>query len=414
MRPISCWGLAVLFLAAPSGFPQSTVTTATATSNSADLKAVDLCAPRDPAAAPVDTSDGRTICTINKETLKPLQPTLLGRFARGFQYKYEIGEQQRLLFVGSSITENPEHYLNQHSLIFDFAELFTSPSELDALVKRIATDPANSKTKTQVMLNVCGEQVLKCLAGGGSMWKRAVSGLSITAALSERPALQQGIVQPEPPFFGHYGVTGQITFNPANLFITGANWKAAIDAAQNIYIAPCEIAEMEAKVGLRKLNLWNAMFRTFVPTFQFKRTSEFDFVKNGGTLIPAPFLESALNSYTFTWDLRKAIEPTAARLARADAASQIASYQDPLLREQPEKSGNKLCIIYSGSLRSFINVPNAFAAASCQKFAEDVGADHYALACVYDDGIKIGVRHPPKDDADPYEKFKAGLVSCKW
>jgi len=401
MRGISCLGITVLFLAVPSAFPQSTATT----SVSADAQGGELCSSGDSAAVPVDASKASTTYTIDKETLKSCQPTLPGRFARGFHYKYEIGEQQRSLAVGSSIVQNPEHYLNQHSLRFDFAELFTSPSDLDDLVQKIAQDRANSKTR--VRLGVCGEQVLECLAGGGSMWKRAVSGLSITAALSERPALQQGIIQPEPSFTGHYGITGQIDFNPANLFITGANWKKATDSAQDISIGSEEIEDIKARVGSAKPKIWGALFQTFVPTFQFKRTSQFDFVKYGGTLIQAPFPESALNSYTFTWDLRKAIAPTATRLAAADAKSKIASYQDPM-----KEKATKLCIAYSGSLSSSVNVPNKFEAASCQKFAKDVGADHYALACVSDNGVRIGTQYPK--DSDPDQKLKAGLDSCKW
>ena len=79
------------------------------------------------------------------------------------------------------------------------------------------------------------------------MWKRALSGLWVTAALSERPAVQQGIILPEPSFTGHYGITGQIDFSPANLFITGANWRKAITVAKNIHISPSEIADMEAR-----------------------------------------------------------------------------------------------------------------------------------------------------------------------
>ncbi len=138
-----------------------------------------------------------------------------------------------------------------------------------------------------------------------------------------------------------------------------------------------------------------------------QRTSQFDFVKYGGTLIQAPFPESALNSYTFTWDLRKAIAPTATRLAAADAKSKIASYQDPL-----KEKATKLCVAYSGPLRSPVNVPSKFEAASCQKFAKDVGADHYALACVSDNGVLIGTPYPK--DFDPDQKLKAGLDSCRW
>jgi hypothetical protein len=92
-----------------------------------------------------------------------------------------------------------------------------------------------------------GSKCSNASPGGGSMWKRALSGLWVTAALSERPAVQQGIILPEPSFTGHYGITGQIDFSPANLFITGANWRKAITVAKNIHISPSEIADMEAR-----------------------------------------------------------------------------------------------------------------------------------------------------------------------
>lgn len=56
----------------------------------------------------------------------------------------------------------------------------------------------------------------------------------------------------------------------------------------------------------QKREHWDAVLQVAIPKFQFKRITQFDFVKNGGILIPAPFPEAALNNYTSrSWPLTK-------------------------------------------------------------------------------------------------------------
>ena len=107
---------------------------------------------------------------ICNSDLKTLAPSGWGRLGRGFQYEYQLGEQFRSVLAGSGSTAqilpNPEHYLNQHSLKFQFSELFRSPAELTSMVKQIAEERAKEKGQ-QFSLERCrSKDVVACLAGG--------------------------------------------------------------------------------------------------------------------------------------------------------------------------------------------------------------------------------------------------------
>src|ERR1700674_704756 len=130
--------------------------------------------------------------------LELLQNSFLARFGRGFQYIFARGEQPASVVIGSGnttqIVANPEHYLNQHSMTFDFKELFVSSSALASMVTAI-----NSSGKGfSLPRGVCGtKSTIECIASAGTWWKRALSGFSVTGALSERPAVQQSTLIPE-------------------------------------------------------------------------------------------------------------------------------------------------------------------------------------------------------------------------
>jgi hypothetical protein len=408
--------------------------------------------------------DEKTV-RICKEELKPLQPTGWGRFGRGFQYTYGRLEQPRSVLVGSGSTtqiiQAPEHYLNQHSLTFDFSEVFTSPADFASMVKTVYADKLEADprvAKKSVELDLCGQQeFIVCLAAGPSAWKRALSGFKITASLSERQGVQQGVIVPEGSFSQHYPFGGEIDFDPAQMFITGTNWKAAIDAVAKNPIGPSQLysqcamyekggdalGDRSIAAGGRGASAQDrgrcvALFArsriatskppsrrdyivaALIPKFGYKRISNFDFVKSSGILIPAPFPESALNSFTVTWDFKRAIAATKSRLDAADAfrasnqpspggnsGIESTSYNVPQSGDDP-----KLCIIYSGAAGSSINVPSTFSADSCYRFARKMSADRYALACVSSNDVLLG---PAMDAAmPPDDKAKPESNSCRW
>jgi hypothetical protein len=384
------------------------------------------------------------VININKDDVKLLEPNSFARLARTFQYSYQRAEQPRSLVIASpdgkttQIINNPEHYLNQHSFTLDFSEMFPASSDLALMVKRIyakrLTNGGDADSPVQ-LTNLCGSKpIIMCLAVGLNPWKRALSGISVTASLSERSAAQQNILVPQPTFSQHYGNSGQIDFDPTRLFMTAANWKNAILAAQSMRIDPMQpysecfqyLADIDPagkhllpenrfqncirRFGTSTIGVprpgpwWKPTLKLFIPKFQFKRTSQFDFIKNGGTLIPAPFPSAALNSYTITWDLRRVIAPTNNRMDAFDAITE--DYKSP---GTPDA---KVCMIGSGASTSYVNVPPTFAADSCRTFATSTSADRYGLACISSNGVSAG---PMTSIATaPDNTTKPASNSCKW
>jgi hypothetical protein len=394
---------------------------------------------------------------ICKGDLKLLQPDGLERFGRGFQYTFQRSEQPRSVVVGSGSTteiiQNPEHYLNQHSLTFQFSELFPSSSDFATMVTRVykdklaAAEDKEEFAKKKVLLKMgCGEYIMTCLAAGSSTWKRALSGVKVTGSLSELQGVQLGVLVPEGAFSNHYQRTGEIDFDPTQIFITGTNWKTAMDALTKIIpIDPDKLSESNCFrpaggnvdtdkrkscladfalgsriTGSKSRPYLDRTLAALIPTFQFKRISVFDFVKSSGVLIPGPYPETALNNYTATWDLRRLIAVTK---ARTDADAAIYGYENPLslngvnkpsnTNKQPQIGGDpKLCITYSGTAGSSVSVPSTFSADSCYRFAKKISASRYALACVSSNDVLIGTSI---DGATaPNDKAKPDPNPCGW
>lgn len=371
-----------------------------------------------------DTEDIRNACilnntcTITDKMLKLLQPNLRARFARGFQYTYEVNEQPgTVVLPNGTFIKNPEHYLQKHSLTFKFGELF--PSELLARVKRdydyVTNNVAKGTEPIQLEGNVCGSTklgIIKCLTNGGSWWQRALTGVSVTGGLSERQAVQQGFLITDQTFTKHYQITGAITFDPTKLFITATNWKNTLDVAQKMprmFDANEDLAAA-ARDALNQKTPWEFVF---IPKIQLKRESQFDFIKYQGTLIAAPFPERALNSLILSWDLTHVIADTKTRID-ADA---MRDYEKPKVQHTSEQQGAKLCVTILGTSKSYISVPLTFNAESCHELAKNIKADQYALACELGDHelgdhVQIGPRINAAEAPDDTKKPNPN--SCRW
>ena len=363
-------------------------------------------------------SSASQVIDLNKNSLKSFEPGIGERVARGFQYEFDRNEQPGFVVISSGNTSqilpNPEHYINQHSLTFQFSELFLSPAELTSIAKQLSAE----NTKARFQFGNGKNNAAEYLVSAGPWWKRAIGGVTTTISLAERPGTQQGILVPNLPFSLHYGFTGQIDFDPTAMFITGKSWKDALDAAKNqdletndgCFARPepginptsesnqkpkshdcaAELATPRIRPGVSRPEK-RRYLEALIPKFQFKRVSQFDFVKNSGILIPAPFPESGLNNYSFTWNLRRVIAPTSDRLA---AETAFEAYHSQPKSQQPSE---KMCITVSGISRNFVSVPDTFEPRSCKALALSIGADHFALACSMSDKVLIGKTVEVKD-----------------
>jgi len=360
--------------------------------------------------------DGR-VCPISKE-VKSLPPSLPGRFARGFQYDYKLLEQPGTVLVSSgagagaitAFLRNPEHYLQQHTVTFKFAELF--PDRLSIFTRGsdyLKKHPEAADKQLSEIL--CGKKpLITCLTQGGSWWQRALMGTSVNMSLSERAAVQQGVIVISPVFGKHYQVNGGFTFDPAKLFPTATNWKSTFDDIQKI---DKTIALLGAGDVISDRQPWKQPWAVLIPKVEFKILSQFDFLKFQGALIAAPFPERALNTWTFTWDLTRAI-PDMKRRTDADAIGEAwRDLKDNLGREKP--TSQKRCIlIFDQEVREVKDLHPASRAESCQQLARILKAKKYRLSCVLQDksGDKERQDGPERDPSEL--PAKPQWNSCRW
>ena len=358
---------------------------------------------------------------VRRRDLQPWALEYKARVARAFQYQFGLQEQP-----GTATTQtggavqfipNPEHYLIKHSLTFQFSELFLTPSDFASALKSFYVHDSSVADKGLDLSKLCGKkQALRCVATSGAWWQRALSGVTTTISLSERTRVVSGIVVPDRPFPQDYDKAGEIVFDPRQIFITGSDWKEAATSLKDMKLtnnhAPQECSpdgeSLEGskavqggdRTAVRCVNMYGGskwggvgFLAAAVPTFKFARQTQFDFLKNGGVLVPAPFPESALNSYTFTWDLKRLIAPTKERVAVADF---MKTYNPPT-------PGTKLCVTISNGQKGYMPISDSFPETACGRFADAMHADSFKFACVErNGGILWGDKsHPPGG-------------SCKW
>ncbi len=390
-----------------------------------------------------------------QDALNVFQHNFRGRFGRAFEYDLQRIEQPTVLFPSSGpAVPNPERYLNEHTLKFQFSELFPSSSTLADAVKNachLLTEPNSTDEVADAKIerdsDTCVGTHLPLIVSGGGVWKRIAAGFTVNIDLSERSSLQQGVVlTSNTSFLNHYQVTGGFDFDPTQLFLGGTNWSSAFgakksagaevydrcrpeprknhdeskdakDAQDDIVARRAGCIDDLSSPRLLSKDQDNPEYCTIgrhhkpmlllaavVPTVSFKRMSQFDFAKNGGILVPAQYLEAAQNQVTFKWDLKKAIPSAASRTALMPKEKGQSS------NSRNSTGGGKLCVIISGNVRSYINVSPAFPAESCANFAASTGA-RYQLGCVTDRGISIQSDHPSSAVADNESCWNAGLMA---
>jgi hypothetical protein len=366
---------------------------------------------------------------ISEKDVRSFEPSLPQRFLRAWQYQFDLEEQPGFLLAtangSAQIVQNPEKYLKQDTITFQFSELFPNPANLASIVGGIYTSSAApDKDKSQVRLDrrLCGSpNTLDCLASGGSgfgnFMERFLSSTTVKFSLSERNPIQQGILLPGLPASLHYGPAGEVDFDPASLFITGTSWKDAAGALKGmsnsstlalngkekrcfVKVVDNPTPPSQGQIGYNpascatyfagarfaaslKHQNWTYLGALLIPKFQFKAVSQFDYIKNGGVLVSFPGLQRSLKNYSLIWDFRRSIPSTADRVK---VLSAYQTYSPP-----PEKlTGSKLCVTVDGGSRGYVPVPDTFNSDGCRTLAKNVGAKAYALACATSSTVKIG------------------------
>lgn len=389
------------------------------------------CLPQDlsTSAKPEDApSSATSTVTANQMTVdvQKAHDVYLGsvgrRIARGFEYDFQRVEQPAFVVTGSgSLVHNPEAYLNEHTLKFVFSEVFPNTATLAGAWKNacgLVGEAAECQELKGEKSNLPGFD-FKSIVTAGGWWHRAAAGLTMNVDLSERAALQQGVLVVNPSFSNHYQVTGGVDFDPSALFLNGSNWSKALDpfkrsaplCAQKVRAAIQKGEDpYQAKIGcVRDLSLARlrgesdrdrdratSLLAAVIPAISYKRVSQFDFVKNGGILIPAPYLANAQNQLTLKWDLKKAF-PGPTNMLDAAATQEKKDQSGNVDLHSPAGAGNRLCVIVSGGVSSVIAVSQEFPAGSCKQFAAAQSNAEFRLACVEGKQITQGALHRPGD-----------------
>lgn len=364
------------------------------------------------------------------EKVKSLRLGWAGRFARGFQYQYKLNEQPGTVFVSSgsgagaitAFLRNPQDYLQQHTLTFKFGELF--PERL-SMFKRgsdyLKKYPQAADEQPSEIL--CGDKpLITCLTKGGSWWKRALMGTSFDVSFSQRALVQQQVIATPARFGKEYQVNAGFVFDPAKLFPTATNWKSTFDEVQKIdkalaYLGAADVTEaIEAKSGRRPWEQpWAA---AVIPKVEFKVISQFDYLKFQGALIEAPFPNQALNTWTFTWDLTRAIPDTKSRTDADVIDETLRDLKSSLgSKEEEQPTWQKQCILHlpQGEVRKIKDLHPAFKAESCQGLAKIMKANSYQLSCVLkgmEGGAEKSVDGPKRGRSE--DPAVPSGNECKW
>lgn len=388
---------------------------------------------------------------ISKNEVRSFEPSRGQRFLRAWQYQFEFDEQPLFVVATSNgstqIVQNPEKYLKQDTIGFQFSELFPNTANLASIVGAIySSSVVPNKEQKQILLetSLCGNaQLIRCLASGGSgfsnFMERFLSATTVNFSLAERNEIQQGIVVQNLPASLHYGPAGEVDFDPASFFINGSSWKSAVGALKGMNVSVASPPSFENNCFVKNGGTptqdnpaqedetrrrcatefgaprfapsighgkWTYFGALLIPKFQFKAVSQFDYIKNGGVLVSFPGLQRSLKNYSFTWNFRQAIASTSDRLAALAAYRSYTPYAP-----KETVSAPKLCITIDGGARGYVPVGEAFDFNSCRTLAKKAGAKEYALACATGSSVEIG----PSVDVDDVTRVQRPVLNqCSW
>jgi hypothetical protein len=384
-------------------------------------------------SAPDEGKPGSQTILLGNSDLRDVELKRTERLLRLWQYQFQLLEQPAFLVASTGGTTqtipNPNYWLQQHSIILTFSELFPRTTNLPQLVQaaydNYSFDPTKPRPTVRLNPELCRSgNTLACLAGGGSGWssfsRRLLSGASVTFSVAQRDEVQQGVVVSNLTASQGWGWNGQVDFNPASLLITSANWKNAFsvlgkgpdevkrtiavdtDSAeykcfvqkqieQEWNLAACETAFSRPRLSpSNQQGTWVRVAAAVIPTFQLKVLSQFDFIKQGGILTETPLLQRSLKNLTFTWDLRRLKPATTDKLTIATLYEQAKRSTTDDSKQRDNSSASKLCLLKSGTSRSYVSVAWDSTVSACERLAIDLASDYYAVGCAKDKSGSYG------------------------
>jgi hypothetical protein len=169
---------------------------------------------------------------IENHNLNSLEPPFLERVARSWSYEYQLLEQPAFLVASSGanaqVVENPQRWLQQHSVTLQLSEFFPKATSFTKLVQNAYDDLSEEVRAKPVRLgnDICrpGLTALECIAAGGNFWERLLSQASIKFSVSQRDQIQQGIILTNLTPSQGWAWGGEVNFKPDTLFVAASNW----------------------------------------------------------------------------------------------------------------------------------------------------------------------------------------------
>jgi len=291
-----------------------------------------------------------------------LLPDPSERFGRSLNFKLELLDQEDFFIQEVTLPSgrngedrdtlifrpNPDRYLAKGTLTLDLSKLFQSPSELKTAYETVQELPEAFDTAHDPLAveRARGEVTdLFAWARPKDRWKRLLSGISVYAAVADRPTLSNGSPLPEPILAeDRYNQTYGLKIDPSKWFVTASD-RASAFAATEAYaraygkpdvlkvVQPCSgqvdrrCLDSLSEIAGPQTYLW-----ALLPVFELKSVDQFDFIQTGQRFLTGSFQDKTLETYTLTWDLGRAF---GAATERAAAAKLIAALEKVRALEEP-------------------------------------------------------------------------------
>jgi hypothetical protein len=338
-----------------------------------------------------------------KELSGAILPNRLERSLRATQAKIEVAQQPNTSLVQltptSAVTAvpNPDHNLLRVSSVTNYSELVPTPDDVqkqaqllndagiwaetsnglchhqaELLIKAESTQPSEPasgpvSTKDATFRKTAGAME-HCLLRTGfrNELLRNLSGAKGTFSYSQNPQVQQNLLVPSAISNNNRIFSGQVDFDPSKLFLTGSDWLSAYQAARlygpdaeanftNSMLRACHreedgrrVLRGEARSGLvdadclRRLAAprgLKTIAAAVIPAVTYSVKTQFDFIKSGGGLVPAPYATPNLGDLILSIDLTRVI-PSAK--SRADALSALIAARKHVALDPPGKEGRSV------------------------------------------------------------------------
>lgn len=300
-----------------------------------------------------------------ESAVRKTYPSLGERYLRSMQGKVELIQQPKTALIENPTTlqvtaaPNPDNLLLKVSGVFTYSEYVPTPADVQTQAKAVHDANIDIRSTggglcTHVQNETDAHKVRDCFLRTGfrNVLLRDLSGVKGIVNYAQNPEVQQQLLVPDTISNQNRIFSGEVDFDPSKLFLTGSDWLAAYGAAQyygtttetrfnDVIRAQCEKAlhqQLPSEANGKRLGYVSeqcmmrlarphgayAWLAAFTPQVVYTIKSQFDFIKNQGDLVPAPYATKRLGDLTLTVDLTRLI---ATAKSRTDALATLVAAQ---------------------------------------------------------------------------------------